>query len=91
MLFDIQTGASLFEIFVPKPIIDYVIFPDEEAIYVLHQSEMVKLDMTGAVVGSYEFGELEAPQNALRLEGGSTADRVLIRNHESFLYLNLTK
>lgn len=90
-LFEIQTGIKLFENFSPKPIIDYVIFPDEEVVYVLHQSEMVKLDMAGAVIGSYDFGKLEASQNTLRLEGGSTADRVLIRSYESFLHLNQSK
>jgi outer membrane protein assembly factor BamB len=91
VLFDIETGTKLFEIFLPKPILDYVIFSDEEVIYVLHQSELVKLDMTGAVVGSYDFGKLEASQNTLRFEGGSTADRALLRSPKSFLYLNQSK
>ncbi|MCG3157446.1 MAG: hypothetical protein DKINENOH_04080 [bacterium] len=88
VLFDIQAGAQLFEIFLSKPIVDYVVFPDDQAIFALHQSEIVKLDMTGAVVGSYDLGELDTSQNTLQLQGESTADRVLIRSQKSFLYLN---
>ncbi|MDL1875059.1 hypothetical protein FBQ85_07785 [Cytophagia bacterium CHB2] len=91
VLFDIETGTALFEIFLAKPIIDYVVFPDEVVIYVLHQSEIVKLDVSGAVIGAYAFEKLEAPLNILRLQDGSTPNQVLIRGQGSYLYLNPSK
>lgn len=88
VLFDIQTGAKQFEIFLPKYIIDYTVFSDAGTIYVLQDSEAIKLDMSGAMVGKIDFGHLGLSRDQLRIDDESTADRVLIRSHQSFLNLN---
>ncbi|NUM66931.1 hypothetical protein HUU39_16970 [candidate division KSB1 bacterium] len=88
VLFDIQTGAKQFEILWPKYIIDYSVFSDAGTIYILQDSEAIKLDMSGAMVGKIDFGHLGLSRDRLRIDDGSTADRVLIRSHQSFLVLN---
>ncbi|MCK6558211.1 hypothetical protein L6R21_03350 [bacterium] len=90
-LFDIQTGIKRFEIFLPKRILDYVIFSDERVIYVLHDSEIVKLDMSGAVISNFAFERQEGSEDILRIHRGSTADRVLIRTSKSLLYMNVSE
>jgi len=91
VLFDIQAGAKLFEIFLPKYIIDFIIFSEAGTIYVLHDSEIVKLDMSGAAVGKIDFGQLKISRDQLRIHDESTADRVLIRGHKNFLDLSTSE
>lgn len=88
VLFDIQTGAKQFEILWPKHIIDYTVFSNAGTIYILQDSEVIKLDMSGAMVGKIDFGHLGLSRDRLRIDDGSTADRVLIRSHQRFLILN---